>query len=106
MIFHSKMPGIPRGGRGRRVCFETQRRWHSPVYSTYLGGEGWRRGECLAVDGAGNAYIGGLTYSDFPTVNAYSSTSEDGDGFVTKFDPTGTGLVYSTYLGGFGWDGS
>jgi uncharacterized repeat protein (TIGR01451 family) len=77
------------------------------VYSTYLGGSGGYDGNdyghSIAVDGSGNAYITGQTYStDFPTTpGAYqTSLSAYYDAFVTKLNPTGTGLVYSTYLGG------
>ncbi|MGI6482770.1 MAG: SBBP repeat-containing protein [Methanobacterium sp.] len=77
-------------------------------YSTYLGGN--RRmssGRGVAVDGDGNAYITGSTYStDFPTtLGAYQNTNKGGsDAFVSKLNPSGTGLVYSTYLGGTNYD--
>src|SRR5205823_3584290 len=72
------------------------------VYSTYLGGYSTEWGNGIAVDGAGNAYITGLTDStDFPTVNAFQpNNAGGGDAFVTKFNPNGSALVYSTYLGG------
>ena len=57
----------------------------------------------MAVDAAGNAYVTGVTSSnDFPTTAGAFDTSLGGstDAFVTKLNPTGTGLVYSTYLGG------
>lgn len=72
------------------------------VYSTYLGGTSSEYGYAIAVDGSGSAYVTGYTSSsNFPTTagawdNYYNST----DAFVTKFNSTGTGLVYSTYLGG------
>lgn len=85
------------------------------VYSTYLGGslyssdsDGGDGANGLTVDGSGNAYIAGVTYSaDFPvTPEAYQTTnhaaSDDydaGSSFVTKLNPAGTELVYSTYLG-------
>jgi hypothetical protein len=72
------------------------------VYSTYLGGSGNDRGFCIAVDSAGNAYVtGDTTSTDFPTVNATQSTIAGGsDAYVTTLNPTASGLVYSTYLGG------
>jgi hypothetical protein len=71
------------------------------VYSTYLGGSANDDGSSIAVDGAGNAYAIGTTYStDFPTKNPLQpNNSGKADIFVTKFDPTGSALVYSTYLG-------
>ncbi len=76
------------------------------VYSTYLGGNGFDWGSSIAVDGEGNAYVTGMTYStDFPTVNPLLPTnSGNGDSFVTKLNPAGSALVYSTYLGGSGLD--
>ena len=71
-------------------------------YSTYLGGSASDRGEAIAVDGAGSAYVTGYTYSaNFPTDGPYQGTLKgSGNAFVTKFAPGGTTLVYSTYLGG------
>ena len=76
----------------------------SLVYSTYLGGTQIDVGLGIAVDAGGNAYVTGRTSStDFPTMNALQGSSAGGaDAFVTKLNPTGTALVYSTYLGGSG----
>jgi len=76
------------------------------VYSTYLGGSGSDIGSAIAVDGSGNAYLTGYTLSiDFPTQRALQSTSAGkGDVFVTEINADGSGLVYSTYLGGSGLD--
>ena len=76
-------------------------------YSTYLGGNGDTGGNALQVDAAGNVYVAGSTTStNFPTLNPYQSTYQGGpsDAFVTKFNATGTALIYSTYLGGSGTD--
>jgi hypothetical protein len=73
------------------------------VYSTYLGGAfSWEAAHDVAVDAGGNAYVTGETMSpDFPTVNAYdSSMGGTGDAFVAKLSPSGSSLVYSTFLGG------
>ncbi len=82
------------------------------VYSTYLGGSGQDRSYGIAVDSAGSAYIAGRTQStDFPTQNNLQPASLKmsyglglWDGFVTKLNPQGNALVYSTYLGGSGFD--
>jgi Bacterial Ig-like domain (group 3)/Chitobiase/beta-hexosaminidase C-terminal domain/Beta-propeller repeat len=83
------------------------------LYSTYLGGDTISISEGLAVDSTGNAYVAGYTSdTDFPvtsgafqTINkadTNTTTSADAvnNGFLTKINPTGTALVYSTYLGG------
>jgi Bacterial Ig-like domain (group 3)/Beta-propeller repeat/Transmembrane protein 131-like N-terminal len=75
------------------------------IYSTYLGGSNYESGRAIAVDGSGNAYVTGKTYSsDFPVMSGAFQTTRSGDDdvFVTKFNPTGSALVYSTYLGGSG----
>jgi Beta-propeller repeat len=78
------------------------------VYSTYLGGSGsdndygYGQGD-IAVDDTGCAYLTGFTMSsDFPVKNAFQSKHGGGgqDAFVTKFNPSGSALVFSTYLGG------
>jgi hypothetical protein len=84
------------------------------VYSSYLGGSNADTGQGVAVDSAGNAYVAGQTFStNFPTTpGAFQTTcggstdcSSFGDTFVTEFNPTGSALLYSTYLGGSGPDG-
>ena len=72
------------------------------VYSTYLGGSGIDLGEGIALDSDGNAYVTGNTFSpNFPTANPNRDAIGGGsDAFVTKLNPTGDGILYSTYLGG------
>ena len=78
------------------------------VYSTYLGGIGDDNGHDIVLDAANNAYLTGRTNStNFPTtVGAFDTTYNGGpfcgDAFVTKLDPSGSALLYSTYLGGSG----
>ncbi len=72
-------------------------------YSSYLGGRNGEAGIGIAVDAAGNAYIvGATTHGGFPTTSGAFQPAERGVGnaFVAKVDPTGSALVYSTYLGG------
>lgn len=83
------------------------------LYSTYLGGSAEDRATDVAVDADGNAYVSGFTVStQFPTTPGALQTAFAGgagatpprDAFVAKLNPTGTALVYSTYLGGTGVD--
>lgn len=78
-------------------------------YSTFLGGNGFDEVWAIAVDEAGQAYIAGDTTStNFPTTpgafqpdyHPGSSVTREGDAFVVKFNPAGSGLIYGTYLGG------
>jgi hypothetical protein len=81
----------------------------SLAYSTYLGGSGGDRGNGIAADAAGNAYVTGTTAStNFPvTPGVFQSNLKNpqGSAFISKLNPAGGGLtdlVYSTYLGGTG----
>jgi hypothetical protein len=75
------------------------------VYSSYLGGDSGDNGNAIGVDSSGNAIVAGATASpNFPVANAFQSTLSGtlnpNDASVTKFNSTGSALVYSTYLGG------
>lgn len=71
------------------------------AYSTYLGGSVEDQGNGIAVDSSGNAYITGETNSnDFPVTSGAFQTTFPGSPstFITKMNPTGSGLVFSSYL--------
>jgi hypothetical protein len=79
------------------------------TYLTYLGGESADGAFAITTDASGNAYVTGKTGSvKFPVngiVSPYQSTLNGvQNAFVSELNPTGTGLVYSTYLGGEGSD--
>jgi hypothetical protein len=77
------------------------------VYSTYIGGSHLDYLYALAVDANGATTVTGYTYSpDFPTTGAGFQTTSNGGAevFVTRIDQAGSGLIYSTYLGGSGYD--
>ena len=73
------------------------------AYSTFLGPV---VGDGIAVDPAGNAYLTGSANGDYPTTPGAFQTVPGGtsDAFVTKLNSTGTALIYSTFLGGSGFD--
>jgi hypothetical protein len=77
------------------------------IYSTFLGGTGNETpGFAVAVNAAGEIFLTGhTTASGFPTTTGAYDTSYNGSGsnvFVTKLNASGSGLVYSTFLGGTG----
>jgi Beta-propeller repeat len=86
------------------LIFELNAAGNGFIYATYLGGSsGDDVAFSIAVDSGGNAYVTGDTESnDFPTMNPLQAAFGGGisDGFVSKINPTGTALIYSTYLGG------
>ena len=79
------------------------------LYATFLGGSSTDYSRAIAVDGAGQAYVTGYTYSaDFPaSVGPGYDTSFNGnyDAFVIKLDATGADLLYATFLGGSAVEG-
>jgi hypothetical protein len=100
-------------GQGNITLVKFNPKGSALLYSTYFGGSGSAYGDDtpngLAVDSSGNAYFSGTTWeSNFPvTSSAYQKTSAAvangaSSAFVTKINPAGSSLVYSTYLGGSG----
>lgn len=74
-------------------------------YSTCLGGDWGDMGVAIAVDGSDYAYVVGTTNSEnFPKRNYYQTYQGSMDVFVTRLAPAGNSLVYSTFLGGSGYD--
>jgi hypothetical protein len=97
------------GGKGKVTLAIGAYDWKLPLvidpvlsYSTYLGGSNLDNGTAIAVDSSGSAYVtGGTPFGLFPsTAGSFQVTGAGFDAFITKFDPTGTTLVYSTFLGG------
>ena len=99
--FQTSLPG----NSGNAVAFVTKLNAAGSglVYSTYLGGTGGNSAVGIAVDSSGSAYVAGTTSSaDFPLAGNPFQSSYGGqdDAFVSKLDPAGAKLSYSTYLGG------
>lgn len=100
-------------GRGNMTLAKLNPTATKLTYATYLGGSSSGYGDDtpygLAVDSSGDAYLSGTTWeSNFPvTSGAFQTTNHTGGtgaaaAFVTKMNPTGSALIYSTYLSGSG----
>ncbi|MDG6225194.1 MAG: fibronectin type III domain-containing protein [Candidatus Thermoplasmatota archaeon] len=91
------------GGYGDVFVTKINSSGSSLLYSTFIGGSGIDSGRAIELDSSGNAYItGGTSSTDYPiTSGAYNTTYKGwGDVFVTKINPTGSSLIYSTFIGG------
>jgi uncharacterized protein (TIGR03437 family) len=100
-------PGQAARGAGDAFVAKFNSSGTALLYATYLGGTGLDRANDVATDSAGNAFITGWTRSsDFPTLGSFQSGAAGGGGdvFVTKLPPSGSPLLYSTYVGGNGDD--
>jgi hypothetical protein len=92
----------PYHGNGDGFVLKMNASGSALLYSAYLGGSGNDAANGIALDSSGNAYVAGTTSStNFPTAGAFQSMlSGTSDAFLAKINPTGSALVYSTYLGG------
>jgi uncharacterized repeat protein (TIGR01451 family) len=96
-----------RGGDFDGVVFKLNPTGSGLVYSTFVGGEENDSAEGIAIDSSGNAYVvGGARSQSFPTtVTAYqASGAGDTDGYLLKFNASGSSLLYGTMIGGTGTD--
>lgn len=120
--FQSKAGGYPNDNNEDAfiVKLNTTVSSGSRVYASYLGGSTDETAEGIVVDASGNAYLAGIVAdnytpygtppsSDFPTLNAFQSSFNQGstnidagvnDGFITKINPNGSAMVFSTFFGG------
>lgn len=99
----SAVQGAP-GGGGLADAFVAKLNPSGGVllYSTYLGGSQDEFPRGIAVNAAGNPFITGVTFSpDFPLQAALDASLGGGsDAFLTSLTPTGSGLAFSTFIGG------
>ncbi len=105
-------------GQNSYACFVTKfnAAGSKLVYSTFLSDTfRYTVGNAIVVDPLGNAYIAGQVNSPyFPvTPDAFQSTyikfggsTDYGSAFLSKLNPTGSALIYSSYLGGSYGDGA
>lgn len=92
------------GTQGDAVVAKLSPDGSSLIYATYLGGSGHDYARRIVVNREGEAVVVGQAHaSDFPTTpGAYSQICAGDDGYVAKLNPTGTGLVFSTFFPGTG----
>ena len=89
------------GGSLNAFVFELNPGGTALTYSTYLGGTGTDVANGIAIDTTGAYIVGSTSSTDFPIKNAIQgSLNGSNNGFVTKLNPAGSALLYSTYLGG------
>lgn len=106
--FSNDFPGISpiqaiRGSNTEAFVLKLNAAGSQIIYATWLGGDGDDNARKIVVDAEGNAYVAGTTLSsNFPTTNGalQRASTVDGDAFITKINPTGSALLYSTLLGG------
>jgi hypothetical protein len=99
----SGQPARPFNGRGSDVLLaKFDPSGSKLVWATWLGGLTDDIPTGIAVDPAGNVYVAGTTRSPvFPTTpGAFDRKNQKSEAFVVKFDPSGSRLLYSTFLGG------
>src|SRR5262249_24421390 len=91
-----------KGGSSDAFIFKLDPTGSQIVYSTFIGGSGTDEAHSIAVDADGNGYITGFTQSnDFPIVNGFQTTRRGlQEAYVLKLNSSGTGIVFSTFLGG------
>ncbi|MFN8632428.1 MAG: SBBP repeat-containing protein [Chloroflexota bacterium] len=112
---HFEAPGFDQTQNGGADAFvaKVSPNGSALVYASFLGSSSADIAEEIAIDGSGNAYVIGRTSGSqtstipFPISNGAYQPIHNGitsDGFVTKIDPAGTAIVYSTYVGGSDFD--
>ena len=93
------------GGDGNGFVVKLRGDGSSIVYSTFLGGtDGRSELNAIVVDSVGRAIVAGRGGSDFPVVNGLQSYGGSSDAVVAGLTPDGSGLQYSTFVGGAGTD--
>jgi Bacterial Ig-like domain (group 3)/Beta-propeller repeat len=96
------------GGVGDALIAKLDPTGSSLLFATYIGGKDYDSASSIALDSSGNVIVVGSTSSsNFPVNGPFQSTLiGEQDAFLIKLNPTGTQLLYSTYLGGAGSEGA
>jgi hypothetical protein len=94
------------GGGGDAFVSKFNSAGSALLYSTYHGGSAEEWSYAIKLDAASNIYLAGFTRStDFPVANAVQAALAGGmDSFLSKFNPSGSGFLFSTFVGGTGFD--
>jgi len=108
--FPTTQGAYQRNKKGMMECFVLKLNHNASklLYSTFVSGDEYNEGKGIEIDEDGNSYVTGYTHSKtFPTTANAFDTSFGGvsDAFVFKLNPTGSNLIYSTYIGGESSDG-
>ncbi len=108
-------PGVyqnSKNGMEDVVVFKLDRTLSTPLFSTYIGGSDSDLGKTILVTDSGDVIVAGETLSfDFPITDGVIDDKLDRPGyqriydlFLLKLNSTGTGIIFSTYIGGNGTD--
>jgi Beta-propeller repeat len=76
------------------------------TYGILLSANNNTQAQGMAIDSSGDMYITGTTFAtNYPTVSAFQTMNKGTTNvFITKLGPSGNQILYSTYLGGSGFD--
>ncbi|MEA1050407.1 InlB B-repeat-containing protein [Lamprobacter modestohalophilus] len=112
---YSFTEAFPAGGDQAGIIAKIDKTGRFLHFSSYIGGNGDDRAYTVAVepddlstdqDESSGIYIAGSTNSTlFPILNPYQANlAGEDDGFLTKIDPSGQTIQFSTYFGGSAFD--
>ena len=88
------------------VIFKLNPEGSAMSFSTYWGGSASEGADGIALDSSGNLFLTGITRSsNFPTVAPFQAAlSGTADAFIMKMNSTGSSMLFSTFLGGSGFE--
>ncbi len=92
-----------KGGKGDVFVYKMDKNGSNLIYSTYVGGNDDDEGMAIVVNGNGEAYVAGYTFTEpsgFPTTKIFGTMVSSSNAFVFKLNSAGNALVYSVLMGG------